>query len=82
VTSIAPANPIIAEPNIKINKCCLTTFLPMALAASSLSLIALIILPQGEFKAFSEKYRITNTTTKKIKLKQNPTKTPEEEITN
>ena len=47
-TSIAPAIPTIAEPKIKINKCCLTTFLPIAFAASSLSLIALIILPHGE----------------------------------
>ena len=51
VVSIAPAIPIIAEPIIKICKCCAKIFLPIALAASSLSLMALNILPHGEFKA-------------------------------
>ena len=41
----------IAEPIIKICKCCANIFLPIALAASSLSLMALNILPHGEFKA-------------------------------
>ena len=53
---------MIAEPRIKTCKCWPTIFLPIALAATSLSLIALNILPQGEFKAsWLKKNKITRT---------------------
>ena len=54
VVSIAPARPTIAEPIIKISKWRAFTFFPIALAETSLSLIALIILPQGDLRAISD----------------------------
>ena len=54
VVSIAPASPTTAEPMIKISKCRALTFFPIALAETSLSLIALIILPQGDLRAISD----------------------------
>ena len=80
VTSIAPAKPIIAEPIIKIFNCCLTIFLPMALAAVSLSRIALIILPHGELTALYERYKSVNKVIEKIIVKQSFTNIPELEI--
>ena len=62
VVSIAPASPIIAEPRIKISRCRAFTFFPIALAEISLSLIARIIRPHGDFSATSDKINSVSTT--------------------
>ena len=55
-------------------------FLPIAFAAISLSLIALIILPHGELIALSERYKSIIKVNEKIKVKQSLTNIPELEI--
>ena len=55
-------------------------FLPIAFAAISLSLIALIILPHGELIALSERYKSIIKVIEKIKVKQSLTNMPELEI--
>ena len=52
----------------------------MALAAVSLSRIALIILPHGELTALSERYKSVNKVIEKIIVKQSFTNIPELEI--
>ena len=52
------------DPKIKTCRCLFTTFLPIALADTSLSRIARIILPQGEFNALLQKYKIISNTDK------------------
>ncbi len=71
-----------AEPIINMCKCLFTTFLPMAFAASSLSRMALIILPHGDLSAFSENTSNVINTIEKIRLKHNFTKMLDEVITN
>ena len=81
VTNIAPEKPMIADPIINICKCLFTTFLPIAFAASSLSRIALIILPHGDLRAFSENTNIVIKTIEKITLKHSFTKILDEVMT-
>ena len=59
----AGATPIIADPSTKTCKCLFDTSFPIALAAVSLSLIALIIRPQGENNAFCDNHKKTSKTT-------------------
>ena len=56
---MAPARPMTAEPKMKTRKCCHVTSFPMAAAAVSLSRIARIIRPQGDFSAVSENHNNT-----------------------
>ena len=53
---------------------------PIAFAASSLSLIALIIRPHGDLIALSERYKRIINVIEKIKVKQSLTNMPELEI--
>ena len=64
---MAPAIPQTAEPKINTCRWRFVTSLPIASAASSLSRIARIILPQGELSAFSESHIImARTITKRM----------------
>ena len=65
VVIIAPATPIIADPSTKTWRCLWETFFPIARAAVSLSLIARIIRPHGDRKAFSDSQKKKNKTIKK-----------------